>query len=98
MRAIREFAIDADHPALPGHFPGDPLVPGSLILDLVISAQPLLRERPMHIESVKFRAPLRPAQRVAVEYRESAPGRLSFTCRVEGALVCGGRIALADPP
>lgn len=97
MRKSCEFAIDAEHPALPGHFPGDPLVPGSLILDTVIANQPLLQGQPLHIESVKFLAPLRPAQKVVVEYRESAPDRLSFACRVDGTLICKGRIALASP-
>jgi 3-hydroxymyristoyl/3-hydroxydecanoyl-(acyl carrier protein) dehydratase len=95
VRAIREFAIDVDHPALPGHFPGDPLVPGSLVLDAVIAGQPLLRRQPVHIESVRFLAPLRPAQKVAVEYRGSTPDRLSFVCRVDGTPICKGRITLA---
>ena len=30
--------IHADHPSLPGHFPGAPLVPGVVILDEVIAA------------------------------------------------------------
>jgi len=29
--------IAADHPALPGHFPGHPIVPGVLLLDCVLS-------------------------------------------------------------
>ena len=29
--------IRADHPSLPGHFPGAPLVPGVVILDEVIA-------------------------------------------------------------
>ena len=30
--------ISANHPSLPGHFPGAPLVPGVLILDEVLAA------------------------------------------------------------
>ena len=30
--------IHADHPSLPGHFPGAPLVPGVVILDEVVAA------------------------------------------------------------
>ena len=30
--------IDAAHPALPGHFPGQPLVPGVMMLEQVARA------------------------------------------------------------
>ena len=30
-----EFLIRADHPTAPGHFPGNPIIPGALMLDHV---------------------------------------------------------------
>ena len=54
--------IAADHPALPGHFPGDPIVPGVVLLDEVLSALP----GRMNIPSAKFHAPLRPAERFVI--------------------------------
>ena len=33
-----KFRVAADHPALPGHFPGRPIVPGVVILDHVQQA------------------------------------------------------------
>jgi 3-hydroxymyristoyl/3-hydroxydecanoyl-(acyl carrier protein) dehydratase len=54
--------IPADHPALPGHFPGNPIVPGVVLLDEVLSALP----GRMDIPWAKFHAPLRAAQEFVI--------------------------------
>ena len=54
--------IGADHPALPGHFPGDPIVPGVVLLNEVLSALP----QAMNIPWAKFHAPLRPGEEFAI--------------------------------
>lgn len=57
------FSIDAAHPALPGHFPGRPVVPGVVLLDRVAAA--LERWRGVRIgglAQVKFLRPLLPDQ------------------------------------
>ena len=57
------FCIDANHPALPGHFPGRPVVPGVVLLDRV--AEAIEREfgaRISALPQVKFLTPLLPAQ------------------------------------
>jgi 3-hydroxymyristoyl/3-hydroxydecanoyl-(acyl carrier protein) dehydratase len=37
-RHAATFRVPAQHPALAGHFPGNPVVPGVMVLDEVISA------------------------------------------------------------
>jgi len=58
---VETLRIPAAHPALPGHFPGQPIVPGVVLLDRITAA--LERDgdaRLSHIAAVKFLAPLRP--------------------------------------
>jgi 3-hydroxyacyl-[acyl-carrier-protein] dehydratase len=55
--------VPADHPALPGHFPGRPIVPGVLLLDRVIAAlQQHTGQRVAGLRRVKFTAALLPAE------------------------------------
>lgn len=65
------FRIDAAHPALPGHFPGRPVVPGVVLLDRVAAA--VEREFGAHIAAlpqVKFLSPLLPDQEVELRLEE----------------------------
>lgn len=43
MGSDPDLVIPPDHPALPGHFPGNPLVPGVLILAHVLAALAVAR-------------------------------------------------------
>lgn len=57
--------IAPDHPALAGHFPGAPVVPGVVILDAVVEAAERWRGQTLRIEGVqqvKFLAPLLPGR------------------------------------
>jgi 3-hydroxymyristoyl/3-hydroxydecanoyl-(acyl carrier protein) dehydratase len=51
--------IAPDHPALAGHFPGDPIVPGVVILEEVLRTAGMAKAS---FPSVKFHAPLRPGE------------------------------------
>lgn len=55
--------IAADHPALPGHFPGDPIVPGVVLLDEVLRAAGQSRAE---LPWVKFHVPLRPGEEFVI--------------------------------
>ena len=89
-------AISADHPSLPGHFPGAPLVPGVVILDEVFAA---LLERCKDcqltgIRAVKFLVPLKPEQTFTICFSGSDDhgGDVNFSCRVEDRVLVEGRL------
>jgi len=93
----RDLVIPADHPALPGHFPGDPLVPGVLLLGHVAAA--LERERgPLRVTAIrqaKFLAPLRPREPCAIRFADAGPGAARFECRSGSRVLASGTIAFA---
>ena len=88
--------ISADHPSLPGHFPGAPIVPGVVILDQVLAALTEWREdsRVTVISAVKFLAPLKPDQpfSIGLVSSEHPEGEVAFRCRVEDRLIVEGRL------
>lgn len=87
-----ERVISERHPCLAGHFPGDPIVPGALILDEVWQAACEWRGRMRlkTISSVKFRAPLEPGNPFSIALREASPTEIVFECRQgESTLACG---------
>ena len=63
------FTIAADHPCLPGHFPGRPLVPGVVLLDRVLDAIEMEHGAlgPLRMPQVKFLQPLLPGEEARVE-------------------------------
>lgn len=62
------FAISPEHPALAGHFAGNPIVPGVLLLDEVMHHLAAASGRDLAcIERVKFNSVLKPGERVDVE-------------------------------
>ena len=64
-----EFMIVRDHPCLPGHFPGRPVVPGVVVLDHVLAAIEAQHGAlgPLRMPQVKFLQPLLPEQPARIE-------------------------------
>lgn len=97
MRYLAESVIPANHPSLPGHFPGQPIVPGVVILDAVLHA--LYQWRPESrvaaFRMVKFVSPLLPDEMFTIELeQENAERPLRFTCRVADRHLVQGQLAL----
>jgi 3-hydroxymyristoyl/3-hydroxydecanoyl-(acyl carrier protein) dehydratase len=89
--------IPGDHPALSGHFPGNPVVPGVLLLDRVIDAAEAWLGRRLRVRGLrhaKFLAPLAPGDDVRIELA-LAGDALEFSIRRDAATVAKGSIVLA---
>lgn len=98
---MHAFTIPHDHPALPGHFPGRPVVPGVLLLDRVLAAieADLGPLGPLRLPRVKFSAPLLPGERADIGLEAIGAGRWRFHVRRGDTLLASGELALAvDPP
>lgn len=91
-RPAATFVVPHDHPSLPGHFPGRPVVPGVLLLDAVIAAaRDAFDLGPTTgLPRAKFAAPVLPGDRVEIALNLAAPGRVAFACKVRGGIVASG--------
>jgi 3-hydroxymyristoyl/3-hydroxydecanoyl-(acyl carrier protein) dehydratase len=76
-----ERQIAANHPAAAGHFPGNPIVPGAVILAEVIAAISVGRSvAAFEVVSAKFLDKMRPGERLVIRWDETQEGEVRFTC------------------
>ena len=96
MGAVTTFTIAAEHPALDGHFPGAPVVPGVLLLDETVRAvesASALAPGAWRIRSAKFVKPVRPGETLALEHERLPNGSIGFSLSSAGQLVARGVLA-----
>ncbi|MFO1351298.1 MAG: hydroxymyristoyl-ACP dehydratase [Gammaproteobacteria bacterium] len=90
-----ERCIGADHPSLAGHFPGNPIVPGVVLLDEVLDTLRAWRGpcELAAVPSVKFSAVLRPGQVFTITLNTRGEREMSFECRTQDArLIAKGQL------
>lgn len=88
--------IATTHPALTGHFPGHPVVPGVVLLDTVVEALPRYAGGAVRVTgfpSVKFLAPLLPEQDFDVAFSAGRPGQAGFEIRGGDTALVKGTVA-----
>jgi 3-hydroxymyristoyl/3-hydroxydecanoyl-(acyl carrier protein) dehydratase len=99
--------FERDHPALAGHFPQRPIVPGVVLLDetlhtleQALATQRSPEVRHWHIANVKFHHLVTPGQRLRLEWRCESPGEIPGETarvgqRVRVALKIGQRLIMS---
>jgi 3-hydroxyacyl-[acyl-carrier-protein] dehydratase len=78
-----ERVFAADHPTAAGHFPGNPIIPGALLLSEIVQAIAEAEGRPFAefaIPAAKFLRPVRPGDRVLFRWRPLEGGGTGFEC------------------
>lgn len=89
--------IAADHPAYAGHFPGQPILPGVVLLDAALHALAegqggSTRPGSAQLKSAKFLSPVRPGEPLALHYADSPTGGFRFEIRSGERAVASGAV------
>jgi 3-hydroxyacyl-[acyl-carrier-protein] dehydratase len=98
---VIERVFQPDHPASQGHFPGNPIIPGAVLLsETIMAIEHGLNASlvPFQVTSAKFLHPTRPGERVVIAFSRTARGEVAFECTVAGRPVLTGRMSCRALP
>ena len=96
MTFASECSIPSTHPSLEGHFPDNPVIPGVVLLEEVLT---VLKEwspgaRVHGFQAVKFLQPVTPGSPFTVDLEQTGPGIVKFKCHTGELLLNTGTIIL----
>ena len=97
--SVLSLPIAADHPAYAGHFPGQPILPGVVLLDAALHALAGVLGNPAasgQIKSAKFLSPVVPGEALTLHYSASPAGGFRFDIRCAARTVASGAAAFAQ--
>jgi 3-hydroxyacyl-[acyl-carrier-protein] dehydratase len=89
------WVVPPDHPALTGHFPGRPIVPGVVLIDRAILFAECLSGCASvcwQITNAKFLSPVGPGETLAFRLEVGGGGAISFNVRAGGRAVASGSL------
>ncbi len=92
--------VPADHPALPGHFPGQPIVPGVVLLDQAICfAEQMLGKASLawRIGNAKFFSPARPKEVLTFCFVTKASCAINFSIKTVEREIASGSLTPDGP-
>jgi 3-hydroxyacyl-[acyl-carrier-protein] dehydratase len=85
--------IAADHPAYSGHFPGQPVLPGVVLLDATLHALESAGigvSARWDLNSVKFHSAVRPGEALTLQHEMLPNGTVRFAIRTADRSVASG--------
>lgn len=99
MGAPTTLRIDPGHPALAGHFPGAPVLPGVLLLDETVRAVEEANggvQTRWIVSAAKFLKPVRPGETLTLEWQALPNGSMRFAVSSAGHPVASGVLRPAE--
>ncbi len=87
----REWTVPVDHPAFVGHFRGQPILPGVVLLDqILIMASEAHGEQCWTIAQTKFLRPVGPGTPLKLTLSDRPNGSLGFEINTDGGVIAVG--------
>ncbi len=98
MWHTQSFTLPEDHPSAAGHFPGNPIIPGAVLLDAIIAAA--TGEAPdVLVHNTKFLRPVPHGTDLQLRWQEAGGSKIRFECRTgDDALVLSGMLTAGATP
>ena len=96
----REVLLPLDHPSAAGHFPGNPIIPGAVMLSEVVRTWVAVRGKSgegITIKVAKFLSPTRPGDRVTIRFEGDDINNVKFSCAVGEVVVLTGAFGVPEP-
>ena len=100
MNNTAHWTVPPDHPAFAGHFPGTPILPGVVLLDMalqIIAKTSGIALDLCEISSVKFLSPASPGDELLIQHNISASGTIRFDIVAGMRKIASGSIVPGSP-
>lgn len=95
MSRVTPWIVPPDHPAFAGHFPGTPILPGVVLLDVTLRAMAGdagIEPETCEIGSVKFLSPAKPGDALEIRHDFQANGTIRFDIVAGARKIASGNI------
>lgn len=100
MNQLSHWIIPADHPAFAGHFPGMPILPGVVLLDIALQAITAtcgIALDNCEISSVKFLSPAKPGDELLIQHSVAPSGSIRFDILAGTRKIASGSVIARSP-